>query len=509
VLAWLRTSPGPPFARDALEARTDADGYYRVTPVPGGNYYVAAFAHGLVPVQIANISESPRSVSISAGEAVRGVDLQLIVGGVITGRITNLEGKPVASHPMFLVEVTPLPNPTGMHPNPAMMQFSSGIFRTDDSGVYRIDGIPPGSYRVAAGPPYAAFKVRGQPPYEQAFYGNTKDQSKARVIEVSEGAVMTDIDINVGAPVPTSSASGRIVSAATGQPLPDISYDIFIDGPSGRGGLIPQAGKSGSDGSFKLLPLPPGRYSVRISDGRSIGPPVIQDFFGESAPFEIGNADVSALEVRAFKSLTIAGVVVAENTRDQSVLNKLPQLSLIAAVEPKGGGHSISQLFKPNADGSFVVYNLRAGKLRIHLNSRTGESLGFRGQGIRRAGSGLVREIEIGDEPTVGLQVVLAYGSQNVRGRVKLENGTLPDDARACVRLTNEKGFYADSCADSQGKFLIEAVPAGAYTLTVSAEVPGRRTLGVEAHQQIVVSADRPADATLVLDLAPLRSPAP
>ena len=58
------------------------------------------------------------------------------------------------------------------------------------------------------------------------------------------------------------------------------------------------------------------------------------------------------------------------------------------------------------------------------------------------------------------------------------------------------------SWADPRGSFRIEAVPAGNYTLTVGAEVPGKRTLGKVASQPISVAEGRESQATIGLDLA-------
>ena len=68
--------------------------------------------------------------------------------------------------------------------------------------------------------------------------------------------------------------------------------------------------------------------------------------------------------------------------------------------------------------------------------------------------------------------------------------------------MTNDEGFYAGSWADPRGSFRLEALPARNYTLTVGAEVPGKRTLGKVANQPISVAEGRESQATIALDLA-------
>ena len=92
VKAWLQPRANAP-VDGALICRTNVEGYYRFSSVPTANYYVAAYSPGLVPLQRSG-AESPRAVSVSPGEKIEGVNFQLIVGGVISGRVTDSEGKP-------------------------------------------------------------------------------------------------------------------------------------------------------------------------------------------------------------------------------------------------------------------------------------------------------------------------------------------------------------------------------------------------------------------------------
>ena len=196
--------------------------------MPPANYYVAANRAGLVPVRNDNLAGSPRAVSVSAGETVEGVDFQLVVGGVISGKVTDSDGRSVVEEPVMLTEVTPQPNPILSLLNPTMMPFTSGLFQTDDRGIYRIYGIPAGSYQVSVGAQFTAFTAfRGQPSYQQTFFPGTTDRTRASVIEVTENAVLSNIDIKIGPFVPTFSVRGRIVNRE-GQTIPGVGFDIHL-----------------------------------------------------------------------------------------------------------------------------------------------------------------------------------------------------------------------------------------------------------------------------------------
>lgn len=502
VRAWRQPSSQAPLEGGGLEAKTDIEGNYRIISASPGNYYVAVDRPGLVAEQ-KGLSGSPRAVSVSAGETVASIDFQLFVGGVITGRVTKSDGSPLIDEPVMLTEVTPQPNPTLSFPNPVMLPFVSGLFKTDDRGVYRVFGIPPGSYKVSAGAMFTAFTaLRGQPSYRRTFYPATTDEARARAIEVTEEAVISNIDINVGSAVPTFSAKGRIVNRETGQAIPDISYDIHIGGPTRGTGQISKAGSSNDMGEFKIENLPAGRYTVKISEPSSSAAAETGRFFGESDWFEIRDSEVSGIEVKATKTLAVSGVVIVRNTTDKTILARASQVTLLFEVLPKAGGPYAFQAAKVEPDLTFSVHGLKPGKLRILLNSREDGLMGLRFSRMELSDSTPVREIEInGDGPITGVRVVLVYGSGSVRGLVKFENGSLPEGVRVSVRVTNDEGFYAGSWADPRGSFRIEAVPAGNYTLTVGAEVPGKRTLGKAAHQPISVSESGETQATIALDL--------
>ena len=72
---------------------TDQDGNYRITNVAPGTYQVMPAAPAFVIAGQTN----PEGISliITGGETIEGIDFSLNRGGVITGRVTNSEGRPL------------------------------------------------------------------------------------------------------------------------------------------------------------------------------------------------------------------------------------------------------------------------------------------------------------------------------------------------------------------------------------------------------------------------------
>lgn len=488
-----------------IDTRTDAQGYYRFSSLPAGQYFISVFDPGLVPLRNDAVSGSPRQVSVPSGESITNIDFNLIQGGTIAGTVTDSNGKPMPKQPIMLTFVTPQSNPTTFVGNPTLMRFTSGYFRTDESGSYRVVGVPPGTYLVSVGSQLTAFaSFNGRLAYRQTFYPSTTDRATARPIEITEAATLANIDLKVGPPVATFSASGRVLDLSTGLPVPGVTFDLKIE-ESGERGTIPKAGTSDQSGEFKLENLPAARYTIKVAEERG---ETKSEFFGSSSAFDIRDANVSGLELRVEKTLSVSGTVVIANTNDPSVLAKASQIQLLVQVSPNDRGPLTTNLVKPSSNLTFSASGLKPGQMRVHPNSeKQVTELGLRFLRMELGGTP-IRDVEIGHgKPLKELRVILVYGSGSLRGSVKLVNGSLPANARVAVNIQNGDGFYAGGWIDPNGNFLLRALPAGNYNLTVTAEEPGKRTLGPETRQSISISENKVSTTDILLDLSTLKSP--
>jgi hypothetical protein len=130
-----------------LAAVTDDRGRYDFGDVPSGRYLVVASKAGYIDsgyrqAQFAYDLSTP--IVLRRGEALSGIDIGMPRGGVLTGRIQDDEGRSV---PYGLV--------TALDRNPIdrTAAASGGTsVRTDGRGVYRLFGLRPGYYIVAAQP---------------------------------------------------------------------------------------------------------------------------------------------------------------------------------------------------------------------------------------------------------------------------------------------------------------------------------------------------------------------
>jgi hypothetical protein len=126
---------------------TADDGTFRFDRLPAGRYSVTAMKEGFVPMAVRPHTEQFISAELREGQSAN-LTLRLLKGAVITGTVIAPDGTPAANVP-----VTPLMkrfNGTTGERRTIAVPFANTT--TDDRGIYRIFGLPPGSYLVTSTP---------------------------------------------------------------------------------------------------------------------------------------------------------------------------------------------------------------------------------------------------------------------------------------------------------------------------------------------------------------------
>ncbi len=200
-----------------FKATTDDEGKYRIINLPSGTYLAAPAAPSFVISDVNN--SSGHTVIIAEKEKVENIDFDLMRGGVITGKVADADGHPFVEEHVTLFSIDP-----GNQRWSMSAPSSNG--QTDDRGIYRIFGIPPGRYQVSVGEGENRIG-RGHPAHLITFYPDVTDVAKATVVAIDEGTEAAKIDITVGEPVQGFSVSGRIVDAETGKPMPNVAINLM------------------------------------------------------------------------------------------------------------------------------------------------------------------------------------------------------------------------------------------------------------------------------------------
>ncbi len=500
---------GAPNPASTPRTKSDGDGRFRFTGVVAGRYWLQALAPGYIGAGDQRFGPRGKSLHIVEGENLENIEVEIKRGGVIAGRVTGRNGRPLIEEQITLHQ----PDPNGR----LNQYYDSGgnyeMYRTDDHGEYRIFGLPEGRYLVSVGVASGQGLIEtsgSRYVYPRTFHPDVSEASQAKAIEVTEGSEATGVDIVVGESKRTYDILGRVLYADTGQPVAglEISYGVMVPGRESFSAIRPNAERSNVNGEFRIRGVPPGRYGVFVR------PAPDSDFYSEPAVCEIGEGDVRGIEVRVRAGTTISGVVVIEGTTDPAALSKLSQVQLSYFIRESGAPSSRgSGGVRVNSDGGFRIRGVQPGKIFITYNPYPN----LRAYNLSRIEQNGVPQpdgIEVKDgTPVTGIRAVLTYSALTLRGEVKIAGGSLPPNQLLYVRMqpmdrSNRSSTNAD--ADLRGRFLIEYLSPGEYELIVSPGVapnsnrpdPNLMRAFATARQRIVLRDANHPPVVITVDLS-------
>jgi hypothetical protein len=507
IVVGVRSSDFSPPPAPAFRATTDHDGNYQITDIHAGSYQVSPMAPAYVISDSVGLRGRGKTILLAEGEDVHGIDFSITRGGVISGKITDVDGRAIIEERVTIMPEDQSGTRGQMFPPPI-----AGVFQTDDRGIYRIYGIPPGRYKIYVGVAdderSANFRF-GRVSYRRTFYPEATEPEDAKVIEVTESSEATNIDITIGRSLPSFSASGKIVDGETGEPLAGLRLGLRRLVNEQQTPVMGVFTASNSRGEFHLENVTAGKYVVYVA------PQPGREVRTDGVSFEILDQDVTGLLLKASKGLTITGNVVLDGTYDKSVLAKLEQLRLQVYVRDENSNSGSWQESVISTDGSFRLPGLGPGKANFSLSSQDRRPpVSFSILRVERDGVVQPRFLEITGEQTTGVKIIVRYGTGSIRGEVKFENGQLPGNARVVVwikKLGENESNSRPYNLDARGHFLIEGVAAGSYELNVSVNGLGGRRPSPTAKQLIEVSEGAVTEVTVSLDLKsdPGQTPTP
>jgi hypothetical protein len=231
---------------------TGSDGTYTLEGIAAGEYLVAFIPGFMAPVASdlarrfydeADRRADATTISVAEGTAYPGVDAQLVVGGRISGRVTEAgSGEPLEGVMACAYE--------------AGSEGALECASTNAHGEYTIGRLPTGSYEVEFSARFYEWEesIGGEENEPQAeeefatqFFEGAPSLAEAASVPVTAGQTVDGIDAQMSKPVPPPPG-----------PPP---------GPSQEGGDQPQLGGSGSGAASSPPPRPPAKPKLRCRKG--------------------------------------------------------------------------------------------------------------------------------------------------------------------------------------------------------------------------------------------------
>lgn len=469
---WVR--PETPEGAPRTHLTTNREGVFKVSGLEPGVYYVSA----AVP---AHIPKSPEAgpVFFRGGDFVT---LVLIKGGVVTGTVTDAKGDPIVG---IGVRVRLVMEESGRK------YLDSGRYyenMTDDRGVYRVYGVPTGTYVVSADGSITdrTFFSRISPngfANDLPTYSPSSNREGADEISVRVGEEASNVNIRYRGE--RGSTISGIVSGMFEVNRLNVTLSSVVDG-----GPRWYNQTKGPGREFIFEAIPDGEYQLSAgaawTDGtRRQSDPVFLNVKG---------ADIEGLELTVSPVASISGVVVLEplKTPPPECTEKrgpqLSEMSVTAWQRITEGTRKKPQFVvragrpaTPNAEGKITFSELGAGEyyfaMRYSAHQWYLRSVAFAPSsagGIPTDAIGAWTNVKPGDQLS-GLTVTLAQGAGLVNGQISVAEGEkLPEKLVAyLVPAELEKAGdvlrYFAAPVNSEGRFWVSAAPGRYWVLAKTA----------------------------------------
>ncbi len=219
-------------------AITTINGHFSMAMIPPGSYTFQTERRGFLPL---DELLSHMQVDLKADEDLKDVQLKMLPGAVISGRVLDNKGRPVALTPVKVMGAS-----------------SSAAGLSNDLGEFRFAGLYPGAYLVKAfrettsQPPEIRSDGTAEVNYGDTYYPGSLAASNAVPLQAQAGQETSQINIKLKE-IPAVRVSGTVA----GTPPGATGTSILVGTDRGGPGTVVEQGQH-----FTVWRLNPGPHWV-------------------------------------------------------------------------------------------------------------------------------------------------------------------------------------------------------------------------------------------------------
>jgi protocatechuate 3,4-dioxygenase beta subunit len=333
-------------------ATTDIAGRFKIENLDPGKYNLTASRNGYVTTSYGGKGKpgTGTMITLSPGTKLKDIAVKLPVQGVVTGRVIDEDGEPMANVRIQLMQQG------YMNGKKTLWPMASGS--TNDKGEYRVFGVAPGKYYASANAMgqfggWSQPEVRSdkgeQLSYAPTYYPNAASASEGALLDIVAGADLAGIDFRL-----VKSRSYKIAGKVTGGVSRNMGIQLIPKNTSGGSQWDRMMFSQTDDkGGFVFRGLRPGSYSLSASAWSEDG--------GKTAHLQVdvADSDVEGLQLAFGSNPDVAGLVRVDGGSELN--NQQMRVQLATEDTMMGAGAEVKD------DGTFKLRNVPLDRARLQV----------------------------------------------------------------------------------------------------------------------------------------------
>jgi hypothetical protein len=416
---------------------TDRDGRFSATGLAAGRYTLAPARSGFIKPRH---SAGPSNLTVTPGQRMQDVRLQMTAAGVISGKITDEKRESMRG-----IRVEARAYAGGGRHGEAIL---GGGGQTNDRGEFRISGLEPGHYYVVA-------EQNPEGGYSTTYYPGVDTTETAVSVSVTAG-----------------SESGGIIF-----PLSTERHYVIRAKPA-----IPANWPASRSVEFRLHPknpnieepwiffraLPNGVYESRPVRGAFELAVVVASEKGNlygRLPVEVRDKDVNVGTIPLRAGHELRGRIATRDLQSSDLEFNRISVEFFTADDTPWNFAPDDALAK--VDGSFVIPSITTGKFRVSISGAPEgtylEAVHFNGRDLGES------PLTIDGEPHGSLELFVSRSAGALQGIAQNINGQPIADATVvlvpALQRRKNPDFFKSAMTDQNGAFAIHSIPPGEYSL--------------------------------------------
>lgn len=415
------------------------------------------------------------TLTLSPGQKMTEIKLQLVPQATITGRVLDEDGDPIGG-----ISVQAVGRMWGL--SGKARYIPTGHATTDDTGAYRIASLSPGKYYVMADDSrqqrMAGLNEKPATPGKpilhtvRTFYPSSMDLTGASKVDLKAGQEQPGADIRMRT-AETFHIRGKVVGELSDNPNQPAMLLLMPHNDSVAITMFNGFAQIHKDHTFDIGNVTPGTYTISMPA-----------FTGQKQTahqlVEVGSGDVNDVVIMPQPAFSLHGQVELQGAPSADAKEKGLEGIYVNLREDEadaipfgGGGQGTTK-----SDGTFVIENLSAGKMRASV--------------FNQPEGAYVASIRLGNQELLGkpgditgageLRVLLHTGAAEVSGTVTAKKGdsVVPVSSASVLLIpedfTRNGGALHTANTNQSGTFTEKGLTPGVY-YALAYELEERRNM--------------------------------